>query len=298
MRAARLAAAAATVIAALGAWPVPAAADAGGAAAPTNDGLTLNMVGACPDEDAVRRILAGLLSTDEARTAPISVQDRGPRFRVAVRDAATMIDDPGRDCAARARQAAALAAAELQRRQVVFGPPTFTIEKGVVFETTSTSDGLVWAPGAEFRGAFGSKPWSLVGSAGARGPVTLPLANGWKAEMLRFPLDAGARLTTYRWGRLRPWVVVGGSLTVTGIIGRDVVQTDREWRLDLGAIAMAGATLRMFGRIGGMAALVVRWQPRPYELQVIPAGDVGETPRWWVGLSLNYTLDGKGSTPP
>jgi hypothetical protein len=215
-----------------------------------------------------------------------------------VRDAATMIDDPGRDCAARARHAAALAATELQQRQVVFGPPTFTIEKGVVFETTSTSDGLVWAPGAEFRGAFGSKPWSLVGSAGARGPVTLPLANGWKAEMLRFPLDAGTRLTTYRWGRLRPWVMVGGSLTVTGIIGHELVQTDRVWRLDLGAIAMAGATLRMFGRIGGMAALIVRWQPRPYELQVVPAGDVGETPRWWVGLSLNYTLDGKGSTPP
>jgi hypothetical protein len=61
---------------------------------------------------------------------------------------------------------------------------------------------------------------------------------------------------------------------------------------------MAGATLRMFGRIGGMAALVVRWQPRPYQLQVIPAGIVGETPTWWYGISLNYTLDGKGSTPP
>jgi hypothetical protein len=209
-----------------------------------------------------------------------------------------MIDDPGRDCAARARQAVVIAANELHVRKIVLGPPAFTIEKGLVFDTTRTSDGFVWAPGAEFRGAFGSKPWSLVGSAGARGPVTLPLAHGWKAEELRFPLDAGARLTSYRWSRLRPWVTVGASLTVTGIIGHELVQTDREWRLDLGGVAMAGATLRMFGRIGGMAALVVRWQPRPYQLQVIPAGIVGETPTWWYGISLNYTLDGKGSTPP
>ena len=76
------------------------------------------------------------------------------------------------------------------------------------------------------------------------------------------------------------------------------MQTDREWCLDLGAIGMVGATLWMFGRIGGMAALVVRWQPRPYRLQVVPAGHVGETPAWWFGISLNYTLDGKGSSPP
>ena len=262
------------------------------------DGLTLNVVGACPDADAVRRLLAALVSDGAARAAPVSVQDRGPHFRVAVRDAAMMFDDPQRDCAARARLAAATAAAELSARRLVLGPPTFTIEKGVVFDAASTSEGLVWAPGAEIRGAFGSKPWSVVGAAGARGPVTLALMNGWKAEELRFPLDAGARLTSYRFGRFRPWFVIGASLTITGIIGHELVQTDRVWRLDPGALAMAGVTLRMFGRIGGMAALVVRWQPRPYQLQVVPAGDVGETPTWWFGVSLNYTLDGKGSTPP
>ena len=295
MRAAALAAVAATFIAAT---EGPAAAGGAPAPPPADDGLTLNVVGACPDAAMVRRLLAEMVSPDEARAAPVSIQDRGPHFRVAVRDAATTIDDPGRDCATRARLAVALAVNELHVRKIVLGPPEFTIEKGLVFETTSTSDGLVWAPGAEFRGAFGSKPWSVVGAAGARGPVTLPLMNGWKAEELRFPLDGGVRLTSYRFGRFRPWFVIGASLTVTGIIGHELVQTDRVWRLDPGAIGMAGVTLRMFGRIGGMAALVVRWQPRPYQLEVVPAGHVGETPKWWIGVSLNYTLDGKGSTPP
>ena len=302
MRVAALAALATTLVAtaggSAGANDAPVAADGPVAATSQVDGLTLNVVGACPDAASVRRLLAALVSDGEARAAPVSIQDRGPHFRVAVREAAMMFDDPQRDCAARARLTAAMAANELNVRRLVYGPPTFTIEKGVVFEAASTSDGLVWAPGAEIRSAFGSHAWSVVGAAGARGPATLPLMHGWKAEELRFPLDAGMRLTSYRFGRFRPWFVIGGSLTITGIIGHELVETDRVWRLDPGVLGMTGVTLRMVGRIGGMAALVVRWQPRPYQLQVVPAGDVGETPRWWIGVSLNYTLDGKGSTPP
>lgn len=264
---------------------------------PVADALTLNVVGGCPDAAAVRRLLAELLSADEARAAPVSIQDRGARFRIAVRDAATMLDDPARDCTARARQAAVFAANELHAPKLVLGPPTWTIEKGLVFDAAFPPGGAVWSPGAEIRGALGSKPWSLVGAAGARGPVTLSLEHGYKAELLRFPVDAGARLTSYRW-RLRPWLTVGGTATLTGILGQELVQTERQWRIDLGALAMVGATLPMFGRVGGAAALSVRWQPRPYELKVAPFGTVGETPTWWFSLSLNYTLDGKPSVPP
>ena len=35
----------------------------------------------------------------------------------------------------------------------------------------------------------------------------------------------------------------------------------------------------------------------PVRLQVVPVGTVGETPAWWFGLSLNYTIDGKASSP-
>jgi hypothetical protein len=85
---------------------------------------------------------------------------------------------------------------------------------------------------------------------------------------------------------------------VTGILGQDLLDTKREWRVNLGALVMAGATLRIADRLGLAAALSVRWEPRPYKLQVVPWGTVGETPEWWFGLSGNYTLDGKGSTPP
>jgi len=213
-----------------------------------------------------------------------------------VREAATTLDDPARDCAARVRQAAVMVASDLPLHPPVLGPPEWTIEKGFVFDVASTAAGAVWAPGAEIRGAYGPGRWSLVGAAGARGPVTLAFEHGWQAELLRFPLDAGARVTMYRW-RLRPWAVFGPSVTVTGILGQNLVETDRQWRLDLGGLAMVGATLPVWGRIGGAAAIAVRWQPRPYQLQVTPFGTVGETPVWWVGISLNYTIDGKASSP-
>ena len=127
--------------------------------------------------------------------------------------------------------------------------------------------------------------------------MTLQLDHGLKAEVIRAPVDVGARITSYRW-RLRPWAAVGGSLTLSGILGEELVQTDREWRLDIGPMAMAGATLRVTKHLGVAAALSVRWQPRPYRLQAVPFGTVGETPAWWFALSLNYTIDGKGSTPP
>jgi len=258
---------------------------------------TVEAVGACPDADVVRGFLARLVSPSEARAAPVVVQDRGPHFRVVVDGTVMMLDDPARDCVARARTAAVVAANALQVNKVVLGPPTWTVEKGLVIEAAFDHGEPLWSYGAEIRGAFGSKPWSVVGAAGARTPVTLTLNDGFKADIIRFPLDGGMRLTSYRW-RFRPWFVLGASATVTGVLGQDVVESQREWRLGLGALAMAGATLRVVGRLGVAAALAVRWEPRPYRLQVAPVGTVGETPEWWFGLSLNYTLDGKGSTPP
>ena len=276
-----------------------AAAEATSAApveASTEGGVVMKVVGACPDADAVRRALAAVLSGDDASGVSVVIQDQGPHYRIVVRDTATTLDDPGRACSSRARQAAVVVAADLRSHPIVLGPPVWTIEKGVVFDVAPGAPGSVWAPGAEIRGVLGSGRWSLMGAAGARGPATLSFEGGWKAELLRFPLDLGARLTVY-WGRLRPWLVLGGSATPTAILGQDLIETDRQWRLDLGALAMAGATLRLFGRIGVAAAINLRWQPRPYQLQVVPQGTVGETPAWWLGLSLNYTLDGKASSP-
>src|SRR5262245_29274729 len=185
-----LAAAAAALAAAADAAPAPAVALQG--TAPPADGLTIDAVGACPEGGEVRRLLGALVSAAEARSAPVTVQDRGPRVRVVVGESATTLSDPGRDCAARARLAATVAAGALQKPKVVFGPPAWTIEKGLVFDAASSGGTAVWAPGAEIRGAYGSGAWSLVGAAGARGPVELRLDNGWRAELIRFPLDAGA----------------------------------------------------------------------------------------------------------
>jgi hypothetical protein len=244
----------------------------------------------------VRRLVDELVLHAEARSAAVSVEDRGRHYRVAVGEEVTTLDDPARDCPARTREAAVFVASALREHPEVFGPPRWTIEKGFVFDVASQAGQAIWAPGAEIRDAYGRGQWSLVGAAGARGPVTLSFGGGSKAELLRFPFDAGARLTAYRW-RLRPWVVVGASLTLTGILGENLVETDRQWRVDPGAVALAGATLPVRGRIGVAAAINVRWQPRPYHLHVTPVGTVGDTPTWWLGISLNYTLDAKPSSP-
>jgi hypothetical protein len=262
-------------------------------------GPTLDVVGACPDAASVRRVLTELVPSDAANAAPVEVvvEDRGAHVRIAVRKMATTLDDPARDCAARARMAAAFAATELLTPRIVLGPPDWTIEKGVVFEVASTPSGAVLSPGAEIRGATGGGRWSLFGAAGARGPATLTLDHGWEAELLRFPLDGGARLTGH-WWRFRPWLTLAGSLTITGIMGSELVDTEREWRADIGALAMAGMTLRVTDRFGLAAAITVRWQPRRYQLKVVPAGTVGETPGWWFGLALDYTIDAKRKSPP
>jgi hypothetical protein len=266
---------------------------------PPGNGVTINVVGECPDATDVRRVIGELVPPDAANAAPVTVniEDRGPHVRIAVRKAATTLTDPTRDCAARARMAAAFAATELLASRIVLGPPDWTIEKGVVFEIASTPSGWVLSPGAEFRGAYGGGRWSLYGAAGARGPATLTLDHGWEAELLRFPLDAGARLTGH-WWRFRPWLTLAGSLTITGIMGSELVQTEREWRGDVGALVMAGTTLKVTDRFGLSAALTVRWQPRRYQLKVVPAGTVGETPAWWFGLALDYTIDAKRRSPP
>jgi hypothetical protein len=288
-REARLLVAIAALLASSSAADAPAASAA--------DGPTLDFVGACPDEAAVRRLLADLLSPDEARDASVTVQDRGDRFRVAVGSAATMLEDPARDCAARARQAAVVAATTLQAQRIALGPPTWTVEKGLVIDVSGVANDPLWAIGAEIRGAYGHRRWSMVGAAGARGPVTLNFEDGWKTELIRFPVDVGARLTSYH-GRWRPWLVLGGSATLNAFIGQDLVETQREWRLEPGGLVMGGLTLVARGRLGVAAALAVRWQPLPYRLHVTPIGQIGETPKWWFGLSLNYTIDGKPSTPP
>ena len=263
--------------------------------APRVGGIAMNVVGACPEGAALRGLVDQLVPSADARSVAVSVEDRGREYRIAVGDDVTTLDDPARDCAARTREAAVVVAGALRAHPEVFGPPRWTVEKGFVFDFASQAGKVIWAPGAEFRGAYGRGLWSLVGAAGARGPVTLSFDDGSKAELLRFPFDAGARLTAHRW-RLRPWVVVGASLTLNGFLGQNLVDTERQWRVDPGALALVGATLPLRGRIGVAAAINVRWQPRPYHLQVAPLGTVGDTPTWWLGISLNYTLDAKPSS--
>src|SRR5438045_882414 len=83
----------------------PAGAEATtGALAPT-DRIAMDVAGACPDAGAVNRLLAELVSSEESRGSAISIEDRGRTYRITVRKKALTLQDPARDCTARARQA-------------------------------------------------------------------------------------------------------------------------------------------------------------------------------------------------
>src|SRR4029450_5291832 len=139
------------------AWSPAAGGDRGDAGRAGDRGLPRHRVGRTHPPRAgalpapVPRLPPDLLTPDEARAAPITVQDRGDRFRIAVRSAATMLEDPARDCAARARQAAVVAATTLQAQRIALGPPDGTIERGLVIELPGAAGEPLWSVGAEFR---------------------------------------------------------------------------------------------------------------------------------------------------
>src|SRR3954452_21391355 len=86
---------------------------------------SVEVVGACPEGAAVRRLLAELVTSDEAGAVTTSIQDQGSRYPVVVGADATTLYDPARNCGARARQAAVVVAGRLRWHQQVFGPPAW-----------------------------------------------------------------------------------------------------------------------------------------------------------------------------
>src|SRR4051812_17217048 len=88
---------------------------------------SLEVGGACPEGAAVRRLLAELVTSDEAGAVTTSIRDQGSRYRVVVGADATTLYDPARDCGARARQAAVVVAGRLRWHEQVFGPPAWTV---------------------------------------------------------------------------------------------------------------------------------------------------------------------------
>ncbi len=253
--------------------------------------IDLKFVGACPAEAVVRQLLVPLLPPGQGSGAAVSIQDLGAHYRIALPDSAMTFDDPGRDCAARARQAAVVVADERRVHPHVLGPPKWTIEKGVVFDFASSASGAVWAPGAEFRGAYGPGRWSLFGSAGARGPVALSLQNNWQAELLRFPLDVGGR---------NHHIPVGAAAALGG--RRSVADGHRDpgpgrgrvgirvWRLDPGAL--------LDGRCDPPGSQAHRGRRRAQRPLAAPALPSSTSPRW--GRSARRRRGGSGcrSTTP
>ena len=126
----------------------------------------------------------------------LSIQDRGPHFRVAVGDRATTLDDPARDCAARAREAAVVVGERASVAPTGRRPAAVDDREGGGVRRRAREPTVPpgrRAPSFAARWAAALGRWSAPRARAV--PATLSFPGGWKAELLRFPLDAGARAT-------------------------------------------------------------------------------------------------------
>ena len=101
------------------------------------------------------------------------------------------------------------------------------MEKGVVFEVAPTPAGRGVGARRRVSGRVRQPGDGRCSARPARaGPATLMLDHGWEAELLRFPLDVGARITSSAGGAFGRGSTVAASLTITGIMGSELVQTE------------------------------------------------------------------------
>jgi hypothetical protein len=102
--------------------------------------------------------------------------------------------------------------------------------------------------------------------------------------MTRIPLDVGFGYVMAQgsW-TLEP--AFGIALDPFFVEGDDLSGASRELRLDVGPRATLQASLGS-SLVSGLASLRAAWFPRTYELVVNPAGTVGNTPDFWLEMTL------------
>ncbi len=277
--------------------------------------------GSCPESNAVVSVLTGLLPTNAPGGPPptATVSDLGGSYIVAIGGRVKRYSDAARDCAERARVAAAFislalvpdAAADSSATPIDTpapapppAPPTKQppppADRWVQVDVRGTGEGApgsgLFAPGVEMGIAAGSGrvgaqlvcEWVAAASLGA-GAVS----ESGSILIERFPCALGPLL------RLSPAasrleVRTSAGLVVGALRARGTgFSTDYDSvRIELGARVSVDATLhigRSPGDVSPVVGLAATYDPMTYDLEAMPHGVVAHTPALWAGASAGVS---------
>lgn len=268
--------------------------------------------GSCPESSVVESVLAGLLPTivPVGPPATASVSDRGDSYVVAIGDRVKTYFDATRDCAERARVAAAFISLALvpEPTPVPTPPPEPPPIKPVEPPPKATRWGRI-----DWRGTYTDAPASgliapglALGVAAGMGRFGGQAVCGWVADaslsvanesgtivIERFPCALGPVV------RLSPpeaaLEVNAGASAVFGALratGTGFASSYNSLRLEVGARAAVDATLHIGRRPGDLApvlGLELTYDPMTYDLAVLPRGVVAQTPSLWIGISAGFS---------
>jgi hypothetical protein len=245
-----------------------------------------------------------------------SVQDLGDSYVVGIGDRVKTYSDTARDCAERARVAAAFLSLALVPNPPPPPPNATSPPKSegpkppaLAAPTAPTPRwGRIDARGTLLDAPSGGliAPGFVLGVAGGLGRVGAEAGCGWNAGtslrvsgekgsivIERFPCNLGALV------RISPSTApfeinasVGALIGALRATGTGFASTYDSLRLEAGARVAVDATLHLARRPGDLApvlGLEAAYDPVAYDLVVLPHGIVGQTPSFWAGVSAGVS---------
>jgi hypothetical protein len=280
----------------------------------------LEVSGSCPESAAVLNVLTPLLPTNQpaGSNGTATVSDRGASYVVAVGGRSKTYSDAARNCAERARVAAAFISLALVPDAL---PERSTLPADAGPQPSSPAPNPPEAPSPEpawvrvdLRGMGESAPESgllttgiALGVTGGKGRFGAQLMCWWAAGasmsargtadgsivIERFPCALGPLV------RLTPIAsLVELSLSTSVVLGAlwargtGFVSDYDAVRLDVGARVSVDAILRATPQPGSIAPVLgiqIVYDPMTYDLDVMPRGVVGHTPSLWAGVSAGIS---------
>jgi hypothetical protein len=269
-------------------------------------------------ESALSTLLPATAAALGPSVTPAAVSDLGDHYTVTIGDHAKTYPDPRRDCAERARVAAAfialILAPEAQpgpsataRPPPVPAPPPappvapppprpparprvrwLQVDARGALEMGSQGQA---APGAALSAAGG---WDALGAHAVCGwvaaaPVHIPGVTG-SVLVERFPCALGPtlRLPPYGGRRVEIDVDAGVSLGSLRARGRGFAVSYESTRLEAGVRLAVDAAIHIGLHPAGFSPVVgleLTYDPKVYDLEVMPRGVVAQTPYLWAGFT-------------
>jgi hypothetical protein len=270
--------------------------------------------GACPDQQSVQAILLSLLPPSGLTTAPVdaSILDEGAAYVVTVGGRTKTYPDPERNCAQRARIAAAFVALVLEpntaptesetrappspliaprtddgiRAPPPPGEPPWARLDGLGAFAISTPFGLA-APGLALELAAGRGAWGGWAACAWISGATMALpVSGESVRIERFPCAIGFAARLVR-PLLETDLKVGVALGAMRASGQGFATTYSSERFELGVRLAIDAALHLSpgASLGPVAGLEVTYYPVSYQLVGAPRGIVASTPTVWAGAT-------------